>query len=81
MPQIMPWMWILCSYIAMREPRVAGVSFWNMIELVGRLPSKTLDLTRKVFCAACAPTSFLTDSSSLPNASASGSAQQIPLES
>lgn len=32
----------LCSYIAIKEPKVREVSFLNMIELVGLLPAKTL---------------------------------------
>lgn len=44
--QMMPWVKILCSYVAMRAPRVKGVNFLTTIELVGRLPVKTLCGTR-----------------------------------
>src|SRR5260370_36256798 len=38
--QITPWVKILCSYRAISEPRVRGVSFLNRIELLGLLPAK-----------------------------------------
>ena len=46
MPQTTPCVKILCSYSAMRAPSVAGVKSGKMMLLLGRLPSKTLDLIR-----------------------------------
>ncbi len=41
MRQIAPCTKILCSYKAIKEPRVRGVIFCTIILLVGRLPKKT----------------------------------------
>lgn len=67
---------LLLSSQRTNAPRVLGVSFWNKIELVGRLPSKTL-LFNSASLLASAPSSALTVSSSLPNASASGWAKKL----
>lgn len=59
----------LCAIELWHSPRVAGVSFWNMMLFVGRLPSNTFDLTRNELLA-CAPSSCLTSASDLPKARA-----------
>jgi hypothetical protein len=55
--------------MATKAPRVPGLSFWNMMLLVGLLPSKILDLTRAALEAAD-PSSSRTCSSVFPNARA-----------
>lgn len=70
MPQTMPCTKILCSYSAIKAPRVDGVSNGKIIELLGLLPSNTLDLTNASL--APDPTSLRTASSVFPNARASG---------
>ena len=63
-PQTTPCVKILCSYSAMSAPSVAGVRSGKMIELLGRLPSKILDLTSA--SDALAPSSYMTDTRSAP---------------
>ena len=74
-PQMTPWVKILCSYRAIKAPSVLGVKSGNKILLLGRFPSNTLLFTSASL--ALLPSSLRTCSSVLPNANASGCAKKL----
>ena len=74
-PQITPWVKILCSYRAINAPSVLGVKSGNIMLLLGRFPSNTLLFTSASL--ALLPSSLRTCSSVLPNANASGCAKKL----
>ncbi|MOA17823.1 hypothetical protein D3C78_1380920 [compost metagenome] len=78
--RIAPWVKILCSYRAIRLPRLNGVISRSRMELVGRLPSNTLNGATCLTSSGvlpCAANSASTTSSDLPNASASVCAKKF----